>query len=268
MLSKKIYLSENEVMNIPFKKLCGKTVRITATNGKKFEGEVADYIYPEDNAPEKVEGFVIDDMISGQPIAFTENDIKTIKEIPMKPYVALLRGINVGGKNKIFMPALKAVFEEAGFWDVQTYINSGNILFSADEDSAAALAQTCKTAIARAFSLDIPVAVLSAYKLIAAVKNAPPWWGQSKTSRHDAIFLLPPLTAEEVLAMVGPIKPEYEQLGSYAQVVFWSAPLATFSKTRFSKIVATSAYRSMTIRNANTTKKLAELLQPKGDDLP
>ena len=267
-MSKKPCLPEEGATNISFKKLYGKTVRIIATNGKKFEGEVTDYIYPEDNAPEKVEGFVIDELISGHPIEFTKNRIKTIKEIPMHPYVALLRGINVGGKNKISMPALKTVFEEAGFWDVQTYINSGNVLFSADESSAAALAQTCKTAIARAFSLDIPVAVLSAYKLIAAVKNAPSWWGQDRDSRHDAIFLLPPLTAGELLAMVGPIKPEYEQLGAYEQVVFWSAPIATFSKTRFSKIVATPAYRSMTIRNANTTQKLAELLQPKGDDLP
>lgn len=51
----------------------------------------------------------------------------------MERYIALLRGVNVGGKNKIPMPSLKAAFEKAGFFEVGTYINSGNIIFSAGE---------------------------------------------------------------------------------------------------------------------------------------
>jgi uncharacterized protein (DUF1697 family) len=62
--------------------------------------------------------------------------------------------------------------------------------------------------------------------------------------------------------MVGHSKPEYEQVSFYGQVIFWSAPIQTFSRTRWSKIVGKSAYQSVTIRNANTTKRLLQLLEP------
>ena len=68
----------------------------------------------------------------------------------MTAYVALLRGINVGGKNLIRMPALKACFEENGFEDVSTYIQSGNVLFSSSETSNAELTDRIEAKIGRA----------------------------------------------------------------------------------------------------------------------
>lgn len=179
----------------------------------------------------------------------------------MQVYIALLRAINVGGKNKISMPALRAAFEAAGFTNVSTYINSGNVIFSAEETATSTLAQTCEAIIAETFSLSIAVTVISAPSLAMVIQNAPPWWGKDEESRHDAAFVLPPFTTEEILAAIGTIKPEYEQLGAYGSVIFWSAPKATFAKTQISKLPSTSAYRRVTIRNANTTKKLAELTQ-------
>jgi len=177
----------------------------------------------------------------------------------MMRYLALLRGINVGGKNKIAMPDLKAAFEKCGFENVLTYINSGNILFDSELDEATVKA-ACEEAITTGFGLNILAAVITAPDLIEALEHAPSWWGSDPDSKHNAILVIPPLTAQDVLKQVGETKPEYEQVAHHGRVIFWSAPLATFSHARWSKIVQNKkAYSAITIRNANTAKKLAEL---------
>lgn len=72
-------------------------------------------------------------------------------------------------------------------------------------------------------------------------------------------MIIPPTTVAEVFRIVGEIKPEYEKVDHYGRVVFWSAPIRTFSRTRWSKIVGSTVYGSITIRNANTVKKLLQL---------
>lgn len=176
-------------------------------------------------------------------------------------YIALLRGINVGGKNRLPMPELRSAFEAHGFSEVSTYINSGNVLFSSDGTDVLPLGEKCRALIQSGFQIDIPVVVISAQVLTDALAHAPPWWNASKDSKHNAIFVIPPATAKAVCTQVGDIKPEYEQVDSYGPVIFWSAPLRTFSRTRWSKVVGSAAYGSITIRNANTALKLAELAQ-------
>jgi uncharacterized protein (DUF1697 family) len=87
-------------------------------------------------------------------------------------YVALLRGINVGGKNKISMAELKTSFEKLGFFDVKTYINSCNIIFSATE-SASELTEIVETGIKNTFHLDIPVLIRSQAEIDETVRAIP-----------------------------------------------------------------------------------------------
>lgn len=177
----------------------------------------------------------------------------------MTRYIALLRGVNVGGGNKISMPALKAAFLRHGFENVVTYINSGNILFDSALTSQAAKS-ACEDIIAADFGLQITVGIFPSADLAEALAHAPNWWNSGKDAKHNAIFVIPPATAEEVVASVGDIKPEYERVAHHGNIIFWSAPLATFSHTRWSKIVGNKAvYRLITIRNANTAQKLAAL---------
>lgn len=176
----------------------------------------------------------------------------------MKQYIALLRGVNVGGKNKLSMALLKAAFEEAGLTNVLTYINSGNILFTSDEPETT-LGEKCSRIIEQQFQLAVPVLALPAAELAAALQHAPSWWGSDPEAKHNAIFVIPPFTTGQILEQVGTLKPEYEQVACHGPVIFWSAPLKTFSRTRFSKVAGTAAYPGITIRNANTTKKLLEL---------
>lgn len=79
----------------------------------------------------------------------------------MTRYIALLRGINISGKNKISMPELKAALIQKGFSEVSTYLNSGNIIFSDAEADTIVLADKIKTLIQEKFTLDIPVFVIA-----------------------------------------------------------------------------------------------------------
>jgi uncharacterized protein (DUF1697 family) len=165
----------------------------------------------------------------------------------------------VGGKNKISMPELKAAFEGRGFQNVVTYINSGNILFDGDlglQETKAA----CEDLIETGFGLKIAVGIITADHLADALTHAPEWWNSDADSTHNAIFAIPPATAEEIRSAVGEAKPEYEKIYCHGSVIFWSAPLKTYARTRWSKIVQNKAvYNLITIRNANTTLKLAAL---------
>lgn len=177
----------------------------------------------------------------------------------MGKYIAFLRGINVGGKNKVSMPELTKLFEQNGFDDVVTYINSGNIIFSSESTDEKKIKEGCEALVVNEFQLNIPVTIVSVKDLTAALDHAPTWWDQDKESKHNAIFVIPPVTVDEVFAQVGATKPEYEKVDCYGSIIFWSAPLETFSRTRWSKIVGSSVYDSITIRNANTVKKLLQL---------
>lgn len=178
----------------------------------------------------------------------------------MTKYIALLRGINVGGNNKIAMPELRAAFEKQGFANVVTYINSGNVLFDSELDEAA-VKRNCEKLISDEFGLSILVGIIAADELIESMANAPDWWDNGEPGdKHNVIYVIPPMTAEAAIAEIGDAKPEYEKIGYHGRLIFWSAPLATFSRTRWSKVVQTkSVYNAITIRNANTAKKLAVL---------
>jgi uncharacterized protein (DUF1697 family) len=176
-------------------------------------------------------------------------------------YLALLRGINVGGNNKISMQDLKNVFQNAGFSDVQTYINSGNVVFNSEITDENTVRNICESNIYENLKLKISVNVISSTYFLKYMQNVPQWWNADKNSKHNAIFVMPPFTAEDIANEVGAIKPEYEQIAVSGNIIFWSAPIKTFSRTRWSKIVSTKIYRYITIRNSSTTLKLLEMLE-------
>lgn len=175
-------------------------------------------------------------------------------------YVLLLRGINVGGNNKVAMSDLKACLQKQGCEAVETYINSGNVVFEYPQTDLAGLVESCEAAIQAQFGFRVVCAVITADSLLAAVRHAPSWWNVGD-AKHNAIFVIPPKKAADIITVVGAAKPEYEQVAAYDPIIFWSAPLESFSRTRYSKIVGTEAYQWVTIRNANTTLKLAQMCQ-------
>lgn len=179
----------------------------------------------------------------------------------MKRYIALLRGINISGKNKIAMSALKAEFTELGFAGVYTYLNSGNVVFGSEVHDEKFLADKIRSMIKEKFCLDIPVYVLLQEKLQDILGNAPNWWDSGNKEIYDnIIFIMPPLTYDELYNEIGSPKDEYEKICSYKNIVFWSFSRKDYRKTNWwSKTASSSVSSMLTIRTANTLKKIAEM---------
>ena len=154
----------------------------------------------------------------------------------MKRYIAFLRGVNISGKNKVPMAELKKGFEELDFSEVKTYLNSGNVAFSSDEDNIEVLTSQAETMINRKFGLDIPVFVISKGKLEDILQNAPEWWGDEKKEIYDnLIFIMPPATFAEVWGEIGEPKEELEKIKEYREAVFWSFSRKDYQKTNWLK---------------------------------
>lgn len=176
-------------------------------------------------------------------------------------YIALLRGINISGKNKISMPILKSVLEEQGFEKVATFLNSGNIVFESNIKDSQLLAQKICEAIKAKFDLDISVFVETAAQMENVVSNSPDWWGTGNKEIYDnLIFVIPPTQASEVCEMVGAPSKNIDKIQEYKNHIFWSFELKNYRKSNWwIKTASTSIKDKITIRTANTIKKVLEL---------
>jgi uncharacterized protein (DUF1697 family) len=182
----------------------------------------------------------------------------------MNQYVALLRGINVGGKNLIKMPDLKACFELQGFDNVITYIQSGNVLFGSVEADQTRLASKVEQVLSRTFNYQSRVVVRSCKQMRAIVEKAPKGFGSDPVSyRYDVIFLKDPLTARDAIKSVT-TKPGVDEAFAGQGVLYFSRLITKAAQSHLSRIVTLPVYQSMTIRNWNTTKKLQELMDAAG----
>ncbi|HSJ83592.1 MAG TPA: DUF1697 domain-containing protein [Acidimicrobiia bacterium] len=179
----------------------------------------------------------------------------------MARYVALLRGINVGGKNSIKMPALKECFQANGFEDVSTYIQSGNVIFSAAGAGAGELASRIEAMLASTFDLPLRVVLRSRAQMRTVVNRAPDGFGSDPARhRYDVIFLRPPLTAERAMKSVS-TKPGVDQARPGTGVLYFSRLISKATQSHMSRIIGLPVYQDMTIRNWNTTSKLLALLE-------
>jgi len=182
----------------------------------------------------------------------------------MAGYVALLRGINVGGKNPIKMTDLRACFEEQGFRDVSTYIQSGNVVFGSNVTRVADLVHTIERMLAAGFDYEASVAVRSRTQMRAVVERAPAGFGADpSTYRSDVIFLKPPLTARAAMKGIY-IREGVDQAFAGTGVLYFSRLTSRASQSQLSRIVGTPIYQSMTIRNWNTTTKLQQMVDALG----
>ena len=100
----------------------------------------------------------------------------------MKRFIAFLRGINISGKNKIPMAELKKAFEELGFKEVKTYLNSGNVIFSSNEDNTGNLTTRIEARIKEKFCFDIPIFIISKEDLEDILQHAPDWWPKTASA--------------------------------------------------------------------------------------
>lgn len=178
----------------------------------------------------------------------------------MGRYVALLRGINVGGKNLIRMPALRACFEEQGFQDVTTYIQSGNVFFESPDRSPARLTERIEAMLSATFDYDASVVVRSHRQLRTTVEEAPDGFGaRPDRYRSDVLFLKPPLMAAAAIESV-PTRDGVDRVWAGKGVLYFSRLTSRASQSRLGRIVSMPIYQRMTIRSWSTTVKLWEIL--------
>ncbi len=176
-------------------------------------------------------------------------------------YVALLRGINVGGNNVIKMAELKACLDAKGFGNVVTYIQSGNVLFEADETDQAKLAQKVSNALTEAFGYRTPVVLHSHKDMRRIVHGAPKDFGNEPAKyRYDVIFLKEPLTPTEAMRAIT-LRDGVDQAATGLHVLYFSRLTSRAAQSRLTRIIALPIYQNMTIRNWNTTTKLLALLE-------
>lgn len=174
-------------------------------------------------------------------------------------YVALLRGINVGGKNIIGMTDLRAALEAHGLENVGTYIQSGNVLFETDRP-AKTLESGIEAALEKAFKVPLVVVLRSHRQLKSVIDKAPDGFGTDPDTYYsDAVFLKAPLTAKQVMGIMA-LRDGVDQAWPGTGVVYFARLGAQRTKSKMSKIVGTPEYKQMTIRSWTTTVKLLGLL--------
>lgn len=173
--------------------------------------------------------------------------------------MALIRGINVGGRNKVAMADLRAALESEGFGAVRTYIQSGNALFESDRPSASLEAEV-EGALERHLGMPLVVVVRSHAELRQVVEKAPTGFGKDPDRyRRDAIFLKQPLSSTQAMRVVR-LREDVDQAWPGSGVIYFSRLTARATQSQMGKIVGTPEYKQMTIRSWNTTTKLLALL--------
>lgn len=175
-------------------------------------------------------------------------------------YVALLRGINVGGNNKIEMAKLKLTFETLGFTKVKTYINSGNIIFATSIQDTAQIVLKIEDAIQQEFSLNIPVVVRSLSQIQETCKALPDSWMNDSTMKCDILFLWSEVDNESAIHEIS-VKRDLVDLKYTPGAIIWRTDRDNVTRGGFDKFIAAPIYKKITIRNCNTVRKLRSLME-------
>lgn len=174
-------------------------------------------------------------------------------------YVGLLRGINVGGKNRVLMQELRSVFERAGCSSVVTYINSGNVIFE-DTRESESLCLLLESAIEDAFGFPIPLQLRTNDDMAALCDTIPRHWTNDTTNRTDVLFYNGSLNKAVLQTVPLPKAAIGEQIITTKHEIIWTIPRIHVTKGNGLKIIGTPIYSQTTIRNVNTVRKIMALL--------
>ena len=179
----------------------------------------------------------------------------------MKRYALLVRGINVGGKNKVVMAQLRQELTELGVEKVETYINSGNIFFTST-DAKARLVEKLEVFFAVHYPFIQSFSLLSQEDYEAEVENLPVWWNED-LARKDVLFYTERLDVDQVIEKVDSLKLENEVLHFGKLGIFWGKfSEESYYETAYHKyLLKMPFYRNITIRNAKTFDKIGQMLK-------
>lgn len=175
-------------------------------------------------------------------------------------YVALLRGINVGGNSKVDMKRLKEVFEKVGHTNVSTYINSGNVIFESLEENDETLVKKLETAVEKEFGFNIKIVVKSLKEIREIAEKLPDGWKNDLEMKTDVMFLWESVDNKKVLENLT-IKPGLDNVIYVKGALLWMVKRDDITRSGMMRLAGTPLYKQMTIRNCNTLRKLKILME-------
>ena len=176
-------------------------------------------------------------------------------------YILLLRGINVGGKNKVSMSNFKELLKNSGFKNVTSYINSGNLFFDSDEDQESCVSNI-RYLLETNYDFSIPFALLTKEEYLKEREKLPDWWNED-LARRDILFFSSDLDKTSVLDFLDKIVFYNEIVYVGKCAVFWGKyNESEYLKTSYhKKLMKQDFYKKITIRNGNTFERIAEILE-------
>lgn len=177
-------------------------------------------------------------------------------------YIALLRGINVGGNKRIEMKKLKALFESLGYNNVSTYINSGNIIFESSDKKQSVISENIKMCLKNEFGFDISTLVKSKLEMQKIAEAIPPDWHNDLQYKTDVAYLFDEIDSEKTIDDI-PVKREYLDIRYTKGAIFWNIDRKNYNKSHINKLVGHKLYQLMTVRNVNTARFLAGITPAK-----
>jgi uncharacterized protein (DUF1697 family) len=175
-------------------------------------------------------------------------------------YVALLRGINVGGSKKVDMGQLRTAFEAVGMTSVSTYINSGNVIFSTGIDDRPRLTAILEHSIRERFGFSVEVLLLDIDQMRSIVNTIPAGWTNDESMRCNVLFLWEDVDRPPILEQIV-LKPEIEDVLYVPGAVIQRIDRENATKSGLTRLMGTPLYKRMTIRNCNTARRLLELIE-------
>lgn len=170
-------------------------------------------------------------------------------------YIALLRGINVGGNRKVEMKKLKALLESLGYRNVTTYLNSGNVIFET-EYSRDQLQEEIPKALEEEFGFEITTLIRSKEEMRHIAQAIPPQWQNNAEQKTDVAYLFPEIDSEKTVDEI-PFKREYVEIIYVKGAIIWHLMKKDYNKSRINKLIGRKLYQQMTVRNVNTARRLA-----------
>lgn len=174
----------------------------------------------------------------------------------MTQYIALLRGINVGWNKKVEMSRLKALFESLGYTDVWTYINSGNVIFTSENDDFSKV----EKALRETFWFEVPTIFRSKENITHLANKIPKEWKNDEEQKTDILFLWEEYDSESSLSLIKS-NPKVDNLLYLPWAIVWNIERRNYSKSGMKEFTKAELYKNMTARNINTVRKLKEIME-------
>ena len=170
-------------------------------------------------------------------------------------YIALLRGINVGGNRKVEMTRLRKLFESSGYTNVETYLNSGNVIFESNSKQDL-LQEEIPRKLRNEFGFEIKTLVKNEEEVKQIARAIPEEWENNSEQKTDVAYLFSGIDSEEIIEEL-PVKKEFIDTRYVKGAIIWNVKKKDYNKSHLNKIISLKHYQLMTVRNVNTARFLA-----------